>query len=143
MKSTLPPSQGSKIQITSFGGKCHVNSRAQIFKLGRILEPPTEFFQVPMPGPQHLTLQFHWSGGSQGREALQSSRTQPRLRTIAPRCCGERFPLGGSFPKLTYIFFNEDENFYNKRLLWVKSRKYMRVHKVVYPRFLINAEGSH
>lgn len=65
MKSLLL-SQGRKIHIASFGGKCHVNSRAQIFKPGRILEPPMEFPKVLMLEPQYLTFQLHWSGRQPG-----------------------------------------------------------------------------
>lgn len=139
MKSTLLPSQESKIQINSFGGKCHINSRAQIFRLGCILGPPTEFLQIPMPGPQYLTFQFHWSGGQPGPGDSAELPHAAKVENHCPRVLWGTVPHWSLISKANLYFLMRMKIFIIKGFCEDKSRKYIRVHKVVYPRFLINA----
>lgn len=138
MKSTPLPSQESKIQITSFGGKGHVNSRAQIFKLGCILEPPMEFFQVPTPGAQYPTFQFHWSGGQPGHGDFAELPHAAKVENHCPPVLWGAAPPLSPISKANLYFLMRMKIFIIKGFCEDTSRKYMRVHEVAYPRFLIN-----
>lgn len=76
-----------------------------------------ELFKVLMPGPHTQTSGFHWFGTQPGhREFAKLSHAAKAENHCSRVLWGAVPPLRASVPKLTHIF-NEDENFYNKRLL--------------------------